>query len=280
VHWVETDYILPGLSRKMKISKERQSMKISGIGATDIGRKRPLNEDYFVCDNEKNIYLIADGMGGVAGGKLASKMAVEVFLAKIQPLLQDEEVTLPFELNANNGYIPSILKYAIEEANSAVYQYGFHDPSKKGMGTTFTAVIPYEEKLYVGHIGDTRLYRVRSGKIVQLSEDHTLVQQLVKEGHITPKEARHHPQKNVITRSLGPNPRVKIDILCEQLITGDIYVLCSDGLYEMVEEEDFFSELLSLEGNDFKSNCKKLINLANEGGGKDNITLVLFRVEE
>jgi protein phosphatase len=255
-------------------------MRISGIGATDIGRKRQLNEDYFICDNETNIYLVADGMGGVPGGELASKMAVDAFLAKIQPLLQDEEVTLPFELNANNGYIPSLLKYAIEEANSTVYQYGFHDPSKKGMGTTFTAAITYEEKLYVGHIGDTRLYRVRSGKIVQLSEDHTLVQQLVKDGHITPKEACHHPKKNVITRSLGPKPKVKIDILCEQLIPGDIYLLCSDGLYEMVEEEDFSSELLPLEGNGLESAGKKLIKLANKGGGKDNITLVLFRVEE
>jgi len=255
-------------------------MKISGIGLTDIGRKRQLNEDYYICDNQQSIYLVADGMGGVAGGELASKMAVDTFVTKIHPFLQDDDVTLPFELKGNNGYIPSLMKYAIEEANATVYQYGLNDPSMKGMGTTFTAAILYEGTLYVGHIGDTRLYRLRGREIAQLSEDHTLVQQLVNEGHITPQEARYHPKKNVITRSLGPKPKIKIDIFSETLIPGDIYLLCSDGLYGMVEEEDFSNALLALESNDLEDIGKQLIDLANEGGGKDNITLVLFRIEE
>lgn len=255
-------------------------MKISGIGMTDIGRKRQLNEDYYLCDNQQSIYLVADGMGGVAGGELASKMAVDNFVSKIYPFLQDYDVTLPFDLKANNGYIPSLMKYAIEEANASVHQYGLNDPSMRGMGTTFTAVIPYEGKLYVGHIGDTRLYRIRSREITQLSEDHTLVQQLVKEGQITPQEARRHPKKNVITRSLGPKPKIKIDIFSEPLISGDIYLLCSDGLHGMVEEEDFTNTLLALEDNNLEDIGKRLIDLANEGGGKDNITLVLFRIDE
>ena len=255
-------------------------MKISGIGLTDIGRRRQINEDYYICDNQQSVYLVADGMGGVAGGELASKMAADTFLTRIHAFLQDDDVTLPFEIERNNGYIPSLMKYAIEEANATVYQYGMNDPSMKGMGTTFTAVIPYNGTLYVGHIGDSRLYRIRGHEITQLSEDHTLVQQLVNQGQITPQEARHHPKKNVITRSLGPKSKIKIDIFSESLMPGDIYLLCSDGLYGMVQEEEFSNQLLALEGNDLEGIGKQLINLANEGGGKDNITLVLFRIEE
>ncbi|MGA1844101.1 MAG: Stp1/IreP family PP2C-type Ser/Thr phosphatase [bacterium] len=254
-------------------------MRIQGFGITDIGLKRRLNEDHYICDNERNIYVVADGMGGVEGGELASKMAAEVFLARIQPLLWDEEVTLPCEIEAGEDFHSSLIKYAIEEANEAVYQFGIQDASRKGMGTTFTAAIPVGDRLYVGHIGDSRVYRYRDGVVEQLSEDHTLVQQMVREGKLSPQEARRHPKKNVITRSLGPKKGVIPDLFSEHLAPGDIYLLCSDGLYGMVEDGQLVNGFHLSNGNGLEDLGRQLIAMANEGGGKDNITVVLFTVE-
>lgn len=254
-------------------------MKISAFGITDVGKRRRLNEDYYICDVEWNIYLVADGMGGKAGGELASKMAVEVFLERVNPFLKDEDITFPFEIGENDDYFSSIIKYAMQEANSTVHQYGLSETSMRGMGTTFTVAIPYKGKLYVGHIGDTRLYRVREGEITQLSEDHTLVHQLVKEGNLSPKEARQHRKRNVITRSLGPKGKIRPDVFSEQIMIGDVYVLCSDGLHQMIEEEELFNEFLLFENKGLESIGKNLVFLANEKGGKDNITLVLFKIE-
>ncbi|MGA1868033.1 MAG: Stp1/IreP family PP2C-type Ser/Thr phosphatase [bacterium] len=255
-------------------------MKAIGFGLTDRGKRRPLNEDYYICDNENNIYVVADGMGGIEGGELASKMAVDVFLTTIYTFLHDEEITLPFEIDTNYEYLASIIKYAADQANASVYKYGLNNPAKRGMGTTFTVALANGEKLYVGHIGDSRLYRVRGGEITQLSEDHTLVHEMVKIGKITPQEARFHPKKNIITRSLGPRNKINLDLFSEQLMIEDIYLLCSDGLYGMVEEEEFHAELLSYEGKDLEDLGKNLISLANEGGGRDNITLILFKIEK
>jgi len=255
-------------------------MRIHGFGITDIGRKRKLNEDHYICDNERNIYLVADGMGGVEGGELASKMAADTFLSRIHPLLMDEDVTLPCGIEAGGDFFSSLIKYAIEEANEAVHQCGMQDPSRKGMGTTFTVAITAGDMLYVGHIGDSRVYRYRGGNIAQLSEDHTLVQQMVREGRLSPQEARHHPKKNVITRSLGPKKGVFPDILSEQLALGDTFLLCSDGLYGMVEDGQVADGLSSCNGKGLECLGRQLIAMANEAGGKDNITVVLFTVEE
>ncbi|MCK5534447.1 Stp1/IreP family PP2C-type Ser/Thr phosphatase [bacterium] len=255
-------------------------MKISAFSITDLGRRRSLNEDFCICDNERQIYLVADGMGGREGGEVASRMAGETFLAKISPFLEDEDVTFPFEIKEERDFFSAIIKYAMEEANTAVYQHSLNETSKKGMGTTFTAAILYDGNLYVGHIGDSRLYRIRQRNIAQLSEDHTLVQQMIKEGRLDAKGARNHQKKNVITRSLGPKKKIKPDIFCERIIPGDIYLLCSDGLYQMLEDEELFGELLSLGEKDLETVGKNLIFMANENGGKDNITLLLFRVEE
>ena len=255
-------------------------MKIVSYGITDRGRRRELNEDYFICDSEKNIYVVADGMGGEVTGEIASKMAVETFLGKIYPFLQDEEITLPFEVGPNGDYISSAIKYAIEQTNTVIYQHGMDHLSSKGMGTTFTVAIPHGTRLYVGHIGDTRLYQIRRGEITQLSEDHTMVQQMVKEGRLTSQEARCHPKKNIITRSLGPKRKIRLDAFSCDLLLGDMYLLCSDGLYQMVEEGEFFSELSSSKVGSLETIGKSLVSLANERGGKDNITLVLFKLED
>jgi protein phosphatase len=255
-------------------------MTIHGYGITDIGRKRKLNEDHYICDNERNIYIVADGMGGVEGGELASKMAADTFLSRVHPLLMDEDVTLPCGIEAGGDFLSSLIKYAIEEANETVYRFGMQDPVRKGMGTTFTAAILAGDKLYVGHIGDSRVYRFRGCEMVQISQDHTLVQQMVREGKISRQEARCHPKKNVITRSLGPKKGVVPDILSEQIIPGDTYLLCSDGLYGMVEDGQVAEGLRSCNGNGLEGLGRQLIAMANEAGGKDNITVVLFTVEE
>jgi protein phosphatase len=255
-------------------------MRISVFSITDLGKRRSLNEDFYICDRERQVYLVADGMGGREGGEVASRMAGETFMAKISPFLEEEDITVPFEFKEEEDFFSAIIKYAIEQANTAVYQYGLKETSKKGMGTTFTVAIPYEGKLYVGHVGDSRLYRIRQGSVVQLSEDHTLVQQMIKEGRLDAKGARQHQKKNVITRSLGPKKIVKPDIFFKQIIKGDIYLLCSDGLYQMVEDDELFGELLSLGEKDLETVGKNLVSVANKKGGKDNITLLLFRVEE
>jgi protein phosphatase len=226
---------------------------------SDIGRLRQRNEDaYLVKDS---LFVVADGMGGHRGGDVASRLAVDSIESGTSA-----EVTLE-ELVAE-----------IQKANRAVLERGESDRDLRGMGTTITAVITEDAKAHVAHVGDSRAYLLRDGSLQQLTEDHTLVQRMVREGRLTQDEAAHHPQRSVLTRALGVDEDIPVDELSLDIHAGDRVLLCSDGLSSMVDR-DRIQKVLERE-RDPQTACDKLIDAANRAGGDDNITVILLDFEE
>ncbi len=246
-----------------------QSNILSAIkyaAGTDIGKRREENQDSFgVVENDQfRLFIVADGMGGVKGGAIASGLAIKV----IEEGLKDKQ-----ELNAE------IIKEAVAKANTQIFDRGAQDQGLAGMGTTLVGIAFVGLRMYLLNVGDSRLYRVRGGRIKQLSEDHTLVRELLKTGAITPDQAENHPVAHMLTRSLGPTPSVEIDCwLCDDgPARGDIYVLCSDGLYNLVGERDL---LQLLREHSIDESIQRAIALANERGGTDNITAIMAQIGE
>jgi len=206
------------------------------------------------------VFAVADGMGGARAGEVASRMAVEAF----ESAGADEP---PEEL----------LRGVAREANRRIYEMAQGDTEHAGMGTTLTAAMVSGREVAVGHVGDSRLYRFRGGTLERLTEDHSLVEELVRQGRLTPEEAENHPQRSIITRALGPEPDVDVETFTHRARAGDIYLICSDGLSGMVSEEDMARTLT--ESYSLKEAAYRLVDAANQNGGKDNITVVLFRLE-
>ena len=227
--------------------------------ASDLGRQRQGNEDnYFV---RAPLFVVADGMGGAQAGEVASEIAVRSF---------DEE--LP------NGSLPEALVSVIEGANKRIHEKARADESLHGMGTTTTVAYLDDDEVVIAHVGDSRAYLLRDGDLVRLTKDHSLVGELVARGKLTEEQAEQHPQRSVITRALGPEANVQVDIDIFPAKAGDLFLLCSDGLTSMVHEPQLrplFEEADSLE-----TLGKRLIDAANAAGGRDNITVILFRLEE
>src|SRR4051794_41147103 len=227
--------------------------------ASDLGRQRQGNEDnYFV---RAPLFVVADGMGGAQAGEVASEIAVRSF---------DDE--LP------NGSLPEALVSVIEAANKRIHDKARADESLHGMGTTTTAAYVDDDEVIIAHVGDSRAYLMRDGELVRLTKDHSLVGELVARGKLTEEQAEQHPQRSVITRALGPEASVQVDIDIFPAKAGDLFLLCSDGLTAMVHEpklRPMFDEADSLEALG-----KRLIDAANAAGGRDNITVILFRLEE
>jgi protein phosphatase len=227
--------------------------------ASDLGRQRQGNEDnYFV---RAPLFVVADGMGGAQAGEVASEIAVRSF---------DEE--LP------NGSLPEALVSVIEGANKRIHEKARADESLHGMGTTTTAAYVDDDEVVIAHVGDSRAYLLRDGDLVRLTKDHSLVGELVARGKLTEEQAEQHPQRSVITRALGPEASVQVDIDIFPAKAGDLFLLCSDGLTSMVHEPQLrplFEEADSLE-----TLGKRLIDAANAAGGRDNITVILFRLED
>jgi PPM family protein phosphatase len=229
---------------------------------TDLGKKRSLNEDGYIANGE--IFAVADGMGGHRAGEIASALALDA---------------LRFGLaKRTKNTIENRLREAIIRANKQVHDTAVRDASQRGMGTTLTVALPAEETLYVGHVGDSRLYRMRDGILKQLTNDHSLVAELVKAGQIRAEEADVHPHRNVITRAIGSDREVKIDIITEEIQPSDRYLLCSDGLTTMLNDEDITDVLRDKE--DLEEACQELVDWANDRGGIDNITVVLFEPKD
>lgn len=240
-------------------------MKI--YAATDIGMSRELNEDYLFASMEPvgnlpGLFIVADGMGGHASGEFASKFTVEEMVAS----LSGNALTDAAEL----------LTEAVHAANRRLIGYAAEHPSMSGMGTTVVAAAVYENRLCAANVGDSRLY-IAGDSMRQITEDHSLVQQMVRLGEISQKEARVHPDKNIITRAVGADPDLLVDIFEEEIRPGDIILLCSDGLTNMVEDAALYEVL---KGSDAELSVKgqHLIGLANENGGRDNITLILIEI--
>lgn len=233
---------------------------------TDIGMRRDENQDTYgilECENFR-FFIVADGMGGAKGGAVASNMAIAIISDQ---LTDGTEITI------------EKVSTAVRLANSEIFQKGNADPSLSGMGTTFVGLAFFEERLLVCNVGDSRAYRMRNGALIQLTTDHTLVQELIRSGSITEDQAERHPISHMLTRSLGPTAQIEVDCrICEQApLPGDRYLLCSDGLYNMLDEDEM-CELL--EDHDPDKAVEEMIRRANERGGTDNITAVVIEVTE
>ena len=237
-------------------------MKVYAI--TDIGRVRALNEDsYYLPRQGERFCAVADGMGGHNAGEVASALAVQVFSEHMREV---ETITGP------------VLRAAVERANGEVYRAALDNEGMSGMGTTFSALAQQDGDVLLAHVGDSRIYLVRRGAILQLTTDHTLVEEMVQKGLITPREARVHPKRNIITRALGTEESVQIDIVQMGTRPGDAFFLCSDGMTNYVDEREILRTAMS--EREWPEKLKHLVSIALENGGADNITALFAVVEE
>lgn len=235
---------------------------------TDVGKARQINEDYYYISNDQDIakvYILADGMGGYNGGEIASKLATTTALKYI---LNNFE-SVPKEKED----ILKLVKSSIEYANMVVYEKANKEKDLEGMGTTLDVCLIYNNKAYIGHVGDSRIYRIRKEFIRKLTHDHSYVQKLVKDGTITQEEANHHPKKNMLMKALGCTTFVEPDVTIKGFIKDDIILMCSDGLTNMIEDKEIY-EIVKREGT---LAAEKLVQKANENGGYDNITAIVIR---
>ena len=228
------------------------------VALTDTGRKRRHNEDVYVVDPP--IFAIADGMGGANAGEVAAALAADALRE-----------------TADGGSGEKAVVTLIQEANRRVYQQATEDTAKSGMGTTMTVALLDDGRVRIGHVGDSRAYLIRDGELSQLTDDHSLVGELVRSGKLTPEDAETHPQRSVITRALGTDPDVDVDTITIETRSGDLFLLCSDGLYSMVGN-DRILELVERNRRDLDATAKALVAAANKGGGDDNITVVAFEI--
>ena len=233
------------------------------VGVSDPGRRRRRNEDAYVA--EPPLFAIADGMGGAQAGEVASGLAAAVLQEPLEDGVDDEERVAAL----------------IQEANRRVFQRSTEDAATSGMGTTMTVALVDSGSgtIAFGHVGDSRAYRVRAGELEQLTDDHSLVGELVRSGRLSPEEAEQHPQRSVITRALGTEPDVDVDTFTVDAEPDDVYLLCSDGLTDMVSPREILSVVVEATG-DLDEAARGLVEAANAGGGEDNITVVLFQLDE
>jgi PPM family protein phosphatase len=228
---------------------------------TDTGRQRNANEDSFFT--RAPVFVVADGMGGAQAGEVASKAAAEAFAGDL--------ASAPPE---------RVLRETIEGANRTIHRHAREDPGLAGMGTTITAAIvdPEAEEVAIGHVGDSRAYRLRNGRLERLTRDHSLVEEMRRKGQLTEAQAEDHPQRSIITRALGPEPEVEVDLQTVPAQAGDVFLICSDGLTTMLDD-DHIARLLG-RASTMQTAVRALVDEANRAGGRDNITVVAFRLED
>jgi protein phosphatase len=248
-------------------------VRIRYAAKTDTGLKRSHNEDYFALIEDEQLFLVADGMGGHAMGEVASKMAADT-IGEFYAHSRDAEATWPYRYDHNLTYIENRLVASVRLANLRIYQKSQYEPQLRGMGTTVVGCLINEPFVYVAHVGDSRVYRVRNGKIEQLTRDHSLLEDYRDaRPDMTEEEAKNFPHKNVITRALGMREHVVVDIAKYELVDGDRFVLCSDGLSGMLEDDRIHK--LVRESDDLEAMVNTLIDEANDAGGTDNITAMI-----
>ncbi len=237
-------------------------MKVYAI--SDIGKIRPINEDsYYLPQEGERFCAVADGMGGHNAGEVASALAIETFAGSMRA----------------SEYVNGLtIHSAVDDANEAVYSEASRDGTKAGMGTTFTALCEEDDYVHIAHVGDSRAYLIRNGAIMRVTMDHTLVEEMVLQGLITVREAKVHPKRNYITRALGTGQRVEIDMIQLEKHEGDIFLLCTDGLSNHVEERDML--IITQNEMGWQDKLNLLLDLALEAGGSDNITAMYVTFEE
>ncbi len=264
----------PGKKRKSR-RDEIPRARISCWAATDVGLKREANEDSFLVEPSLGLYLVADGMGGHAGGGTASRMAVRAVRDAILTARRSGGLFDRAASEVESARVFDFLAKIIAETSARIFEESNQRPELSGMGTTLTLFLAHGRRAYVAHVGDSRLYRLRNGSFAQLTEDHSLVNEQVKAGFMTAVEAQQSRFRNIITRSVGFESEVTADTLSLPLQDGDVFLLCSDGLSSMVSDENIAAELRAARLSDSPA---RLVALAKQGGGDDNITLVVLRV--
>lgn len=239
---------------------------MKAFAKTDIGKAREINQDYYYIPttDKLDLYILADGMGGYNGGEVASKLAIDSVKKYIENNFEKEKETKESILN--------LIKSAIEYANMIVYKKSKEVKELEGMGTTLDVSLIYNNKIYIGHIGDSRVYRIRNKVMRKLTKDHSYVQQLLEDKKITRQEAIHHPKKNMLTKALGCTSYIDPDLRARVINKNDIILMCSDGLTNMVSEE----EIYQITKENPKEAVNNLIMLANNNGGYDNITVLII----
>jgi protein phosphatase len=255
-------------------------MRLSAIGATDVGRKRDHNEDAFLVLQEEQLFCVADGMGGHACGEVASRIAVEEMAEFYRLTGRDEEATWPFREDRSRGYDENRMAVAVKLANLRIHERARSDGRLTGMGTTLVcAHFSRRGELLVGNVGDSRAYLYREARLRQLTEDHSLLAEYVRQSNPSAAQIEAFPHKNVIVRALGMREAVDVDVLREPAREGDVLLLCCDGLSGMVPDARI-AELLRAGRGDLRRVNQALVDAANEAGGADNITSVLVQVLE
>ena len=241
---------------------------IKAYAKSDLGKVREMNQDYYYISNsldEVQLYLLADGMGVYNGGEIASKLAVQTAKNYIENNFK--------EIEKDRDSIIQLLGSSMEYANMVVYEKSKENAELQGMGTTLEICLIYNNKVYIGHVGDSRIYRIRKEFIRKLTQDHSYVQKLVADGTITKEEAAHHPQKNMLMKALGCNAFVEPDVMVKGFLKDDILIMCSDGLTNMVDQETIYK----MASKNIEQAPKDLVELANNNGGYDNITVVVIK---
>ena len=241
---------------------------IKAYAKSDKGNVRETNEDYFYISNSLDqiqLFLLADGMGGYNGGEIASQLAIQTAKNYIENNFKDIE--------KDRDSIIQLLGSSMEYANMVVYEKAKENPELQGMGTTLEICLIYNNKAYIGHVGDSRIYRVRKQFIRKLTQDHSYVQKLVKEGTITKEQAEHHPQKNMLMKALGCNAFVEPDVMVKGFLKDDILIMCSDGLSNMVDQQTIYE----MASKNIEQATKDLVQLAKDRGGYDNIIVVIIK---
>jgi serine/threonine protein phosphatase PrpC len=252
--------------------------KLRCVGLTDTGKVREHNEDTIAVDPDIGLLVLADGMGGYNAGEVASGIAVKTIVNQVKEQVEREDMNVQ-DRDAGLSRSTIILRDAIQRANKIIYQTARTQPQCEGMGTTVVAALFFDNRITIAHVGDSRLYRQKAGgdKIEQVTLDHSLLQELVDRGFYSAEEAQRAANKNYVTRALGVEPNVEVEIQEVPVNKGEVFVLCSDGLSDMVEDEDIHLTINTFSAN-LDTVAKQLIQLANDNGGRDNVSVVMAHV--
>jgi len=242
---------------------------------SDTGLKRPHNEDSAVTDTALGLAVVADGMGGYKAGEVASAIAAQLILNEVRAGVANGDANTKIG-GAGLSRATMVIRDAVAKANAEVFRTAQEVPQCQGMGTTVVVVFYHGDKVSIAHVGDSRVYRLRGNEFKQITRDHSLIQELIDRGFFTPEEAAENTPKNLVTRALGIEQSVEVDVQEQDLQAGEIYLLCSDGLNDMVDDEEIHLTLSKYSANLVEA-ATELVRLANQNGGKDNVSVVLVR---
>ncbi len=261
----------------MSTSFPLDAKRVRFSGGTNVGRKREMNEDSIHVPVDQRLAIVADGMGGHSSGEIASRLAVDIVSDYFQSTAEQQTLTWPYKVDRDLRADVNRMITSIKLANVEIWERAQRESRLKGMGTTIVALYFLDDAIIVAHVGDSRCYRLRGGEIVQLTEDHSLINDYIKMKRMTAEEAENWPHKNVVVRALGMKEAVQVDIVHEAPRVGDCYILCSDGLSGMISDPQIAH--IATSERDLDRAVERMIDAANDEGGIDNISVVLARVE-